>query len=316
MSGWRLADYPEAAANWNQACELIHAKSQEGLDIGGAAATLFPGTTEDLEGSWYDWVIADLLIHECDELFGQSERALDSMSKSNAVSKDNVVALARALGEWHAVRGEWEQARNRFSQLPEGGGARDYFISAIIALKLGDESGFVRVRDQAISRFNGTTEAWGYESVMQTGLLRPLDGTSAAALDPFVQFLKRAVASAGPLKEGTYVPASWDLTLLGLFEYRRGNYAKALDNCQRSLVTSTYLAMPAATDRVIRALCFSKLGDDASARSELDGAKSLVQSGLNIGYDRWNWPMWVFARHLLQEADSLIAQGPPTEPPK
>ncbi len=255
-------------------------------------------------------------MRECDELFAQSERTLDSMSKSNSASKDTVVDLARALGEWHAVRGEWEQARNRFSQLPEDGGARDHFISAIIALKLGDESGFVRIRDQAISRFNGTTEAWGYESVMQAGLLRPLDNTSAADLEPFVQFLERAVASAEPLKEGTYVPASWDLTLLGLFEYRRGNYAKALDCCQRSLVTCTYMAMPAATDRVIRAMCFSKLGDDASARSELDGAKSLVQSGLNIGYDRWNWPAWVFVRLLLQEADSMIPQAPPPEPQK
>ena len=316
MSGWRLAGYPEAAANWNQACELIHAKSQEGLDIGSAPSSLFPGTSEDLEGSWYDWVIADLLMCECDELFAQSERTLDSMSRSNSASTATVVDLDRALGEWHAVRGEWEQARSRFSQLPEDGGARDHFISAIIVLKLGDESDFVRIRDQAISRFNGTTEAWGYENVMQAGLLRPLDNASAAALEPFVQFLERAVASAEPLKEGTYVPASWDLTLLGLFEYRRGNYAKALDNCQRSLVTCTYMAMPAATDRVIRAMCFSKLGDDASARSELDGAKSLIQSGLNFGYDRWNWPAWVFARLLLQEADGLIPQAPPLEPQK
>ena len=248
MSGWRLAGYKEAAANWIQACELIHAKSQEGLDIGSAASTLFPGTPEDLEGSWYDWVIADLLMRECDELFAESERTLDSMSKSNSASKETHV-LARALGEWHAVRGKWEQARKCFSQGLEDGGARAYFVSAIIALKLGDEPGFLRVRDQAISRFNGTTEEWGHENVMQVGLLRSLDSTSAAALDPFAQFLERAVASAGPLKEGTYVPASWDLTLLGLFDYRRGNYAKALDNCQRSLVTCTYLAMPAATDR-------------------------------------------------------------------
>jgi serine/threonine protein kinase len=316
MSGWRLAGYKEAAANWNQAYELIHAKSQEGLAIGSATATLFPGTAEDLDGSWYDWVISDLLMRECDELFAQSERALDSMSKSNSPSKETVVDLARSLGEWHAVRGEWEQARSRFSQLPEDGGARDHFISAIIALKLGDEPGFLRVRDQPISRFNGTTEEWGHENVMQAVLLRPLDSTSAVALEPFAQFLERAVASAEPLKEGTYVPASWDLTLFGLFEYRRGNYAKALNNCQRSLVTCTYMAMPAATDRVIRAMCFSKLGDNASARSELDGAKSLVQSGLNIGYDRWDWPAWGFARLLLQEADSMIPQAPPPEPQK
>ncbi|HWW01157.1 MAG TPA: serine/threonine-protein kinase [Candidatus Acidoferrum sp.] len=316
MSGWRLAGYKEAAANWNQAFELIHAKSKEGLDIGSLPSTLFPGTTEDLEGSWYDWVIADLLMRECDELFAQSERTLDSVPKSNSPSNATIVDLVRALGEWHAVRGEWEQASSRFSQLPEDGGARDHFISAIIALKLGDEPGFLRVRDRTITRFNGTTEPWGYENVMQAGLLRPFDNTSVAALEPIVQFLERAVASAEPLKEGTYVPASWDLTLLGLFEYRRGNYAKALNNCQRSLVTCTYLAMPAATDRVIRALCFSRLGDDASARSELDGAKSLVQSGLNIGYDRWNWPAWAFVRLLLQETDSMIPQAPPPESPQ
>ena len=308
MSGWRLADYPEAAANWNQAYELIHAKSHEGLAIGSAPATLFPGTPDDLEGSWCDWVIADLLMRECDELFAQSERTLDSMSMSNSASKKTLGELARALGGWHAIRGEWEQARNRFSQLLEDGVARDYAISATIALKLGDESGFVRVRDQAISRFNGTKEEWGHENVMQLSLLRPLDSTSAAALEPFVQFLERAVASAGPLKEGIYVPASYDLTLLGLYEYRRGNYAKALDNCQRSLVTCTYLAMPAAADRVIRAMCFAQLGDDASARAELDGAKSLVQNGLNTGYDRWNWTAWVFLRLLLDEADGVIPQ--------
>src|SRR5208283_4849075 len=182
--------------------------------------------------------------------------------------------------------------------------------------KLDDESGFFRFRNQAIGRFKGTTDAGDAEYIMQAGLLRPLDNASAAALEPFVQFLERAVASAEPLKEETFVPASWDLTLLGLFEYRRGNYGKALDDCQRSLVTCTYMAMPAATDRVIRAMCFSKLGDKASSRSELDSAKSLVQSGLNIGYDRWNWPRWVFARLLLQEADSMIPQAPLPESPK
>jgi len=316
MAGWRLAGYQEAAANWIQAYELIHAKSQEGLDIGSARSTLFPGTTEDLEGSWCDWAVADLLMRECDEMFAQSQRSLDSMSQSDSVSKDTVVALARALGEWHAIRDEWEQARNCFSQLLDEGGARDYFLSAIVALKVGDESGFFRVRDRAIGRFKGTTEEWAYENVTQAGLLGPLDNASSAALEPFAQFLERAVASAEPLKEGTFVPASWDLALLGLFECRRGNCAKALDCCQRSLVTCTYMAMPAATDRVIRAMCFAKLGDEASARSELDGAKSLVQNGLNIGYDRWNWPAWVFVRLLLQEADSMIPQARLPEAPK
>ena len=243
-------------------------------------------------------------------MFAQSEHMLDSLAKPDVVSRETVVDLARALGDWHAVRGEWQRsAQALFGRCSRTVRTRGSLPQCrIIALKLGDESGFFRLGDEAVSRFHGITDKGGHENVMQVSLLRPVESTSAAALEPFVQFLERAVASAGPLKEGTFVPASWDLVLLGLFEYRLGNYAKALDCCQRSLVTCTYMAMPAAADRVIRAMCFAKLADEASAHSELDGAKSLVQSGLNIGYDRWNWPAWIFVRLLIEEADALIPQ--------
>jgi hypothetical protein len=132
-------------------------------------------------------------------------------------------------------------------------------------------------------------------------------------LEPYAQVLERAVAGDGQLKNGTDTSGAFHLTLLGLFAYRRGDYAKALEDCQSSLVASTYLAMPSAEDRVIRAMSFHKLGDDASARSELDGARRLVQSGLNIGFDKWNWSRWVYFRVLLREADDLIPQAPPPE---
>jgi hypothetical protein len=104
--------------------------------------------------------------------------------------------------------------------------------------------------------------------------------------------------------------------LLGLLEYRRGNYAKTVDLCRRSLDSCTYVNMPTATDRVILAMSFHKLGDDATARSELDTAGSFVQRGLDRNFDSWNWREWVFARLLLQEADGLIPQAPPPEPQK
>ncbi len=127
MSNWRLGYYQAAVVQWTETYELIQAKSQQGLNFGSTPPILFPGTPEDLEGSWYDWMIADLLMHECDELMGQSDQTLDSMSKSANASKDTDASLYRALGEWHAIRGEWEQARKRFervhhlSQLPAGG---------------------------------------------------------------------------------------------------------------------------------------------------------------------------------------------------
>ncbi len=322
MSNWRLRYYQAAVVDWTEACELIQAKSQEGLDFGSAPSTLFPGTSDDLDGSWYDWMIADLLMHECDELMAQSDHILDSMSNSNNASKDTDVPLYRALGEWHAIRGEWEQARNRFeyvhrlSQLHEGGQAVDYLHTALASLKLGDEPGFLLLRDGALRRFNSTTDVGSAEYVMKIALLRPGSDISAAALEPFVQVLQRALADANPMQEGVYTPASWDAMLLGLLEYRRGNYAKAIDWCRRSLDSCTYVNMPTATDRVILAMSFHNLGDDATARSELDTARSFVQRGLDRNFDSWNWREWVYVRLLLQEADTLIPQAPPPEPPK
>src|SRR5208282_116413 len=178
MSGWRLGQYQSARVDWTAACELIHAKSQPGLNIGNTAATMFPGTPQDLQGSWYDWVMADLLRRECDEVIAQSDQSLEATSKSSTFSQETLMILSRELGEWHAIRGEWEQARNhfeyvhRFSQSP-GDSARADYLSALASLKLDDESGFLSLRDEAISRFKGTTDAGDAEYVMQAGLLRP-----------------------------------------------------------------------------------------------------------------------------------------------
>ena len=97
MSGWRLGQFQSARLDWTAACELIHAKSQPGLNIGSAAATMFPGTPKDLQGSWYDWVMADLLRRECDEVIAQSDQSLEAISKSGKLSpRERRDSLARA----------------------------------------------------------------------------------------------------------------------------------------------------------------------------------------------------------------------------
>jgi hypothetical protein len=321
MSNWRLGHYQTAVVDWTLAYALIQAKSQQGLDIGSNVLPLFPGTAEDLEGTWYDWVIADLLMRECDELIARSDQSLDLMSKANAADKDTAVSRARALGEWHAIRGEWEPARKRFEhvqqsqQLDEARSSRDYYQEALALIKLGDKTGCVHLRDAALSRFKGTTNSQTARSVMKTALLLPAGDTPTASLEPFVQVLGRAEAGAGQIKEqasGDF----WDLVLLGLLEHRRGNYAKAMDLCRGSLRGCAYVPMPNALNRVVLAMSSHQLGDDATARSELDRARSLAQSGLNWGFDKWNWGEWVFVRLLLQEADSMIPQAPLPEPQK
>ena len=324
LSNWRSSNYQSAVLDWTVAYEMIQARSQQGLKFESPPSALFPGAPEDLEGQWYEWMIADLLMRECDELLAESDHTLGSGSTSNNGSRytdGSFYPLFRALGEWHAIRGEWEKARVRFEdvlqfqQPDDTRSSGDYYQEALALLKLGDETSLARLRDAALSRFKGSSDETTAQSVMKIGLLRPTGDTPAASLEPFVQVLSRAVAGAGQSQEKAF-GASWDSMLLGLFEYRRGNYAKVLDLCRRSLDLCTYVNIPTAPDRVVLAMSFHQLGDDASARSELDRAKSFVQRGLIWGFDRWNWRDWVFARLLLQEADGLIPQAPPPAPPK
>ena len=209
MSNWQLGQYRTALVDWIEAYELIQAKLEQGLDLGISRSAVFPGigAPEELESPWYDWVNAGLLMRECDEVIAQSEHMLDSRPEPDVVSGDSVTSLARALGDWHAIRGEWEKARKRFEQVRQAAsdkrGPADHLCSGMAALKLGDETGFLRLRDEALHRFKDMTDKDAAETVMKLSLLRPLGETTAGALEPFVQVLERTVAGAGPIKKGT-----------------------------------------------------------------------------------------------------------------
>jgi hypothetical protein len=86
--------------------------------------------------------------------------------------------------------------------LHEGDQVINYLHTALASLKLGDESDFARARDQAISGLKNTTDVGSAEYVMKIALIRPASDVSASALEPFVQVLQRALASAGPIQEG------------------------------------------------------------------------------------------------------------------
>jgi hypothetical protein len=325
LSNWRSSNYQTAVVDWTVAYEMIQAKSRQGLEFESAPSALFPGAPEELEGSWCEWMIADLLMRECNKLLAESDHTLGSGSASDndsRYSNGSYNPLFRALGEWHAIRGEWEEARSRFEdvlqfqQPDDTRSSEDYYHETLALLKLGDENSFVRLRDAALNRFKGTTNEMTAQYAMKTGLLMPDGDALIASLEPFVQVLGRALSSAGPIKAGTSTAASWNLMVLGLLEYRRGNYDQAVDWSRRSLDTSAYIAIPTAHDRAILAMSFHKLGDDATARSELAKARSLAQNGLNSGVDSWRWRDWVFASLLLQEADGLIPQSPPPAPQK
>jgi eukaryotic-like serine/threonine-protein kinase len=315
LSQWQSGDYKLAVVSWTSGYELLQAESRY-LNLSLGRSHLFPGpfAPEDLTGHWYDWVFSKYLMRECDDMLTQYERSIKPTS--TATPTPDEFEILRALGNWHCICGEWASARNCFERViaakesDENQASEDYFYYALALANLRDNAALAGCRDAALLRFENANDESIALNVVKTCLLCPGGRVAPAALDHFVQVLDRSVANDSPLKHGIVTEASWDLLALGLSEYRNGDYSKAIEHCRVSLDTSTYMAIPAATDEAVIAMCLHKLGNESAARSQLDDAISTGESGIDRGFDSWNWREWAFYRLLLHEAKISIHLAP------
>ncbi|MGC3957818.1 MAG: protein kinase [Verrucomicrobiota bacterium] len=97
-----------------------------------------------------------------------------------------------------------------------------------------------------------------------------------------------------------------------LLEYRRHDFVKAAEWARRCLAHPEYNAARIATARAILALSLYQLGDTASARTQLEQSRELIEKKFRTGLDLGGgahgfWFDWIFARTLLSEAESVIA---------
>jgi len=314
LACWQLKDHWGAIVNWIEGYELILAGPKEGLAPEGTAS-LFPGMAEPntLEGSWSDWAVARLLMREWDGLMAEADKSVERVP----LSSENA-GLLRALGEWYAIRGEWRQALQRCNSCLQCNqkeawdhATMDYFDGAIASLEMGDESSYSHLREDASTRFDDTDNISIAERVLKVNLLRPLDGRDTARLQPFADLITRKVGSLSDIRKQTSPYDAWYSMLLGLLEYRRGNYNNAVEWAHRSLDTATsVVALPNAADHVISALSLHQLGNQSAARFELQQAENALHTGFDLEFDIWHWRDWVFMRLLLREANLLIEKEP------
>jgi hypothetical protein len=312
MGGWQLKDYWGAMMSWTRGYTLVQAGARQGLVALTARAEIFPGISEPdcLKAAWYDWAVAGLVMREWDEMIGEAERSV-SRPPGGAPSLEQV-ALIRAVGQWHALRGEWGDAlRCSRSCLQSNQGdsldhaTMDYEDAAIACLQLGDRNGYLRLCEEMASRFKDPDERTA-ERALIVGLMQSLDDRTAARLEPFAALLARTLAN------GNETP-SYPI-LLGLLEYRRGHYTEAMEWVHRSLPKVPNVALPNAMDRVILAMSLHQLGNRSAAHLELERAKNLIETGFDLEFDMWHWRDWVLVRLLLREANALMPQAPLPEP--
>jgi len=313
MGTRQLKDYWGAMMSWTRAYTLVQAGASQGLVALTARSEIFPGISEPdyLQAPWYDWAVAALLLREWDEIVGEAERSVSRMP-GGAPSLEQI-ALIRAVGQWHALRCEWSGAlRCSQSCLQSNQGdsldhaTMDYEDFAVACLQLGDRNGYLRLREEMASRFKDPDERTA-ERALTVGLMQSLDDQAAVRLEP-----SAALLLARTLANGNETPTY--PILLGLLEYRRGHYTKAIEWVQRSLPKLPNVALPNAMDRVILAMSLHQIGNRSAAHLELERAKNLIATGFDLEFDVWHWRDWVFLRLLLREANALMSQAPLLEP--
>ncbi len=235
----------------------------------------------------------------------------------------------RAVGEWCALQGRWQEAASRFGVLLRINkfeewdmASLDYLRLGPALIELGDVKGYDRFRQEAMARFAGTSHSVAAERVVKIGLLLPADPKTMSALTPLAELAAKSFSSVTPdnTNAETVFQAAWGSISLALMEYRQGNYARAEEWCRRCLAYPGDNPPRVATARVILAMSCHQLGQNQEATTQLTQGRKSIEAKFDGDLDPGSaehgfWFDWVFARILLGEATALIETVPQASHP-
>ena len=251
---------------------------------------------------------------------GRNEEA-DQMVDKVSELKPSLEAeqVLRTLGAWHALKGEWTQAAERFNllwQVDQRDNSwaitDDLLMAGPILLERGDTQGYEHFRQAAIARFNGTNDPIFAERTLKISLLLPADERMLRSLQPFSDVSSMSIQ--GP-ENTNDVMAAWRCISLALMAYRQGYTPTAVAWCQKCLSYSGENPPRVATAHIIQAMACYQLNEPEEARSELEQGRDLVEAEFAGGLQEGNgsagfWYDGLFARILLREAEALIEKTP------
>jgi hypothetical protein len=308
MSCWQLNQKVLALSQWSTGEEIIEGKFKKGLTVGSGSV-----------GYWCDWIIARALSAECQSLFAHADVSAPAVAK--LTPSPDTSATFRGEGEWHALRSEWRQAADCYAlalKLDQYDGWRDatddQLSYAVTLLEVGDTTGYAHFRPEEIARFQPTDTIEVATAIMKASLLRPADENILATLAPLADVA--AGSFTGKWNAGLLdFYDGWRCVSMALLEYRRHDFAKAVDWSRRCLGCPVNISSRTATARLILAMSLHQLGQDAEAGSELLQARNTINARFSNPLDHGSadhgmWWDWVLGRQLLREATTVLAGKP------
>jgi serine/threonine protein kinase len=228
-------------------------------------------------------------------------------------------SVLRSLGDWHALKGQWAQAAERFNLLLEADQkdnswmiTEDLLKAGPILIERGDMQNYERFRRAAIARYAGTTNPVFAERTLKISLLLPGDAQLMKLLEPFSDV--SAGSMQGPVDTND-IMAAWRCISLGIIAYRQGYTPTAIAWSKRALLCADQNPPRMATAHIIQAMSCYQLNEVQEARSELESGRKLVEAEFASGLQPGNgaigfWYDWLYARILLREAEALIEKTP------
>ena len=139
--------------------------------------------------NWFEWVLADILMRECQEQVLETDRSLAQLRVP--ASSGGSAAKYRLLGEWHALRQEWREAAERLGVVVEMDRVDgwetitlDYFKLSLALVEAGRRDEFNRFRDEFVARYGHTTNATAANRVIKSTVLLPASQQLLELLEP------------------------------------------------------------------------------------------------------------------------------------
>lgn len=229
-------------------------------------------------------------------------------------------AVFRSVAEWHALENRWRPSIDRFAQLLRVNQLDGWDVSTLDCLRAGaalieggDNTAYDRFREETVHRF-GDSQCAATDRIVKICLLQPASRKLLAALAPLAEQTSKSISAAD--QQGDAFQGAWLSVSLGLWEYRKDNYVRAIDWCRHCLAYPEFNAPRAATAHLILALACHGLARDDEARKELALGRDIVEAKFRTKLDRGSpvqgfWFDWIFAQILLRESAALVAPSPP-----
>ncbi len=245
----------------------------------------------------------------------------NALLKGIPVGKPSIelAAVLRSVGDWHALNGRWQEAVECFRRLlqinqldGQDTATLDHLEFGPALLEINDTAGYERFRQAAVEHFSAAPYLFS-DRIIKICLLAPADERLLAQLKPQVEAAENYFAQRNDTAREEMFQAAWRSMSLALYEYRRGNYARAVEWCERCLGYDEFNAPRHATAQIILAMSYHQLRRSDLADPALAPGREAVETKFKAGLERGTgtqgfWFDWVFARILLREATGLLAQ--------